>query len=150
MKITCIATGKQKGYLGEDTVLEYMSRLVHYMPVSWVYVHGSDIRKETQAILNAIPERAYVVALDERGKNLSSRELATVLEKRLNESTQDLVFIIGGAYGIGDAVQERANLVWSLSNLTFPHELVRSILVEAVYRACTIVKGEKYHHAYVS
>ena len=84
--------------------------------------------------------------LDERGKNLQSEELAKVLQKRNNDSTKQVIFLIGGAFGVSDEVIKRANFKWSLSNLVFPHQLVRLILAEQVYRACTINKNEKYHH----
>jgi 23S rRNA (pseudouridine1915-N3)-methyltransferase len=97
--------------------------------------------------LKALDERDSVVLLDEKGKELDSPGLASLLEKRLNESTQRLVFIIGGAYGVSEPVRTRANASVALSKLTFPHILVRLILAEQVYRAFTILKGEKYHHA---
>jgi 23S rRNA (pseudouridine1915-N3)-methyltransferase len=66
--------------------------------------------------------------------------------KRSNESVKNLVFLIGGAFGLDETILKRANYKWSLSNLTFPHQLVRLILSEQVYRACTILRNEKYHH----
>jgi 23S rRNA (pseudouridine1915-N3)-methyltransferase len=78
---------------------------------------------------------------------MDSVRLADFLQLRANESTRRLVFLIGGAYGIDAQVLRRANLVWSLSKLTFPHQLVRLILTEQLYRACTILRNEKYHHA---
>ena len=88
----------------------------------------------------------YLVALDERGKQFDSVQLSQFLQIRGNESTKKLVFLIGGAYGIDEAILKRANQKWSLSLLTFPHQLVRLILAEQVYRACTILRNEKYHH----
>jgi 23S rRNA (pseudouridine1915-N3)-methyltransferase len=76
----------------------------------------------------------------------STEDLSQFLEKQKNESTKRLVFLIGGAYGIADEVRARANYTWSLSKLTFPHMLVRLILVEQVYRAFSILEGSKYHH----
>jgi 23S rRNA (pseudouridine1915-N3)-methyltransferase len=89
----------------------------------------------------------YLVALDERGKQISSEGLAEFIMKRGNESVKNLVFLIGGAYGIDEAVMKRANYKWSLSQLVFPHQLVRLILAEQVYRACSINRNEKYHHS---
>lgn len=86
------------------------------------------------------------MALDERGKQLTSQGIARFLQSRANESTRNLVFLIGGAYGIDQRILSRANYTWSLSQLTFPHHLVRLILVEQIYRACSIVRNEKYHH----
>ena len=88
----------------------------------------------------------YLVALEERGKQLSSEGLAEFIQARANESTKKIIFLIGGAYGIDEQVLKRANFKWSLSQLVFPHQLVRLILSEQVYRACTILKNEKYHH----
>ena len=87
-----------------------------------------------------------MVALEERGKQLSSEGLAEFIQARANESTKKIIFLIGGAYGIDEQVLKRANFKWSLSQLVFPHQLVRLILSEQVYRACTILKNEKYHH----
>jgi 23S rRNA (pseudouridine1915-N3)-methyltransferase len=86
------------------------------------------------------------VALEERGKQINSVALADLLQARANESTRQLIFLIGGAYGLDEAILQRANYKWSLSTLVFPHQLVRLILSEQVYRACTILKNEKYHH----
>jgi len=88
----------------------------------------------------------YLVALEERGKQISSEGLASFIQARANESVRNLVFLIGGAYGLDEAVLKRAQFKWSLSELVFPHQLVRLILAEQVYRACTILKNEKYHH----
>jgi 23S rRNA (pseudouridine1915-N3)-methyltransferase len=86
------------------------------------------------------------VVLDERGKQMSSEGLSVFIQARANESTRQLIFLIGGAFGIDETVWQRANYKWSLSQLVFPHQLVRLILAEQVYRACTILKNEKYHH----
>ena len=103
-------------------------------------------KKEGTLILENLSREDYLVALDEGGKTFSSESLARFLQSRANESTRHIVFLIGGAYGIDKSVLERANLVMSLSSLTFPHQLVRLIIAEQVYRACTILKNEKYHH----
>ncbi len=88
----------------------------------------------------------YLVALDEKGEQLNSEGLAKLIQQRANESTRNLVFLIGGAYGLNEEVIKRANFKWSLSALVFPHQLVRLILAEQVYRACSINRNEKYHH----
>ena len=146
MKITIIAIGKSRGYLGEDVVLEYSGRLEHYTKVEWKFIPGTDLQKESVAIAKIIPENSYVVLLDEKGKQFSSVGLADFLQKRLNESTRDLVIIIGGAHGVSEEIKKKANFTWALSELVFPHELVRIILSETLYRSFTITKGEKYHH----
>lgn len=146
MKITIISPGKEKKYLGEEIVKEYSSRISHYSPIEWKFINTSSIEEEGEKIIKSIPNKAYVVILDEKGKNLNSIEFSDFLNKRLNESTKDLVFVIGGSYGIIKKIKDNANFIWSLSNLVFPHELVRSILSEQIYRGFSILKGIKYHH----
>ncbi|MEK7463683.1 MAG: 23S rRNA (pseudouridine(1915)-N(3))-methyltransferase RlmH [Patescibacteria group bacterium] len=146
MNITIISPGKSKGYLGEDVALEYASRISHYSPIEWKFIPVSDIKNEGEKILKAIPEKSYVVVLDEKGKQLTSLGFSDFLGKRLNESIKNLVFVIGGAYGISDPIKEKAQFSWSLSSLVFPHELVRSILAEQIYRGFSILRGERYHH----
>jgi len=102
-------------------------------------------KKEGEIILDWLKEE-YLVALDEHGKEMTSEQLAGFIQGRANESQKTIVFVIGGAFGLDDAVLERADYKWSLSKLTFPHQLVRLILAEQVYRACTIMRNEKYHH----
>ncbi|MFM9634934.1 23S rRNA (pseudouridine(1915)-N(3))-methyltransferase RlmH, partial [Streptomyces galilaeus] len=87
-----------------------------------------------------------LLLLDERGKLLSSPELAQLLQQKANESTKRLLILIGGAFGVDETVNKRANYTISLSKLVFPHMLVRLIIAEQVYRACTILRNEKYHH----
>lgn len=136
MNIIIISPGKAKGYVGEDIVLEYTSRIAHYSSIEWRFV------KE----IKNLPENSYIVILDEKGKQMSSTEFSDFLNKRLNESIKNLVFVIGDAYGIDEKIKEKAHFSWSLSHLVFPHELVRSILAEQIYRGFSILRGEKYHH----
>jgi 23S rRNA (pseudouridine1915-N3)-methyltransferase len=136
MNIIIISPGKSKGYMGEDIVLEYTSRIAHYSRIEWKFV------KE----IKELPENSYVVILDEKGKQMTSPIFSEFLNNRLNESVKNLVFVIGDAYGIDEKIKKQANFSWSLSNLVFPHELVRSILVEQIYRGFSILRGEKYHH----
>ena len=88
-----------------------------------------------------------MVALDEHGKEMRSEILAEFIQARANDSIKTLIFIIGGAFGLDEMVLKKANYKWSLSQLTFPHQLARLILAEQVYRACTILRNEKYHHS---
>jgi len=85
--------------------------------------------------------------LDERGKMLSSPDLAQMIQQRANESTKRLIILIGGAFGVHESIAKRAQFTWSLSKLVFPHMLVRLIIAEQVYRACSILRNEKYHHS---
>ncbi|MBE6592698.1 MAG: 23S rRNA (pseudouridine(1915)-N(3))-methyltransferase RlmH [Ruminococcaceae bacterium] len=104
----------------------------------------SALEKEGDKILSLIPARAYVVAMCVEGKQLSSPELADKLDE-ISARTSDICFIIGSSFGLSDTVKQRADLKLSVSKLTFPHQLMRVILLEAVYRAFNIQKGTKYH-----
>jgi 23S rRNA (pseudouridine1915-N3)-methyltransferase len=108
----------------------------------------SDIRarqEESRGILSRLNANDYVILLDERGKNINSNELSKILLFPL-ESSREVVVIIGGAYGVDETVHKRANFVWSLSLLVFPHQLVRLMLTEQLYRAQEIASGNPYHH----
>ena len=102
------------------------------------------LAKESEKILALIPARAYVVAMCVEGKQLTSPELAEKLEE-ISARTSDVCFIIGSSFGLSDTVKQRADLRLSVSKLTFPHQLMRVILLETVYRAFNIQKGTKYH-----
>jgi len=103
-------------------------------------------KREGEMILSWLKPQDFFVALDQSGKELSSEQLAEFIQARANESAKNLVFVIGGAFGLDAKILQKADYKWSLSKLTFPHQLVRLILVEQVYRACTIMRNEKYHH----
>ena len=107
-----------------------------------------DLKKaEGESILHLLQTGDFLVLLDENGKQMSSEKLAVFIQKKANESTRNIIFLVGGAYGLDERVKKRANLIWSLSILVFPHQLVRLIVAEQIYRACTIIKNEKYHHS---
>jgi 23S rRNA (pseudouridine1915-N3)-methyltransferase len=103
-------------------------------------------KKEGETILQWLRPEDFLVALDEKGRPFSSESLAGFIEQRATERTKNLVFLIGGAFGLDESLIRRSNRTWSLSSLTFPHQLVRLILAEQLYRACTIIRNEKYHH----
>ena len=134
----------------------FTKRISHYYPVEWAIIPMakntamlSDIdlkKKEGESILKLLQKEDWLVLLDEKGKQFSSEELAVFIQTRANESVKKLIFLIGGAYGVSEQLVKRANFKWSLSTLVFPHQLVRLILSEQVYRACTILRNEKYHH----
>jgi 23S rRNA (pseudouridine1915-N3)-methyltransferase len=157
MKIHCWSIGKSnEPYVAEGIEL-FTKRLKHYFPVEWTILpvpkqtamlSEADLKKKEAAmILEWLQPDDYLIALDERGKQTSSEELAAFIQQRANESRKRLIFLIGGAYGLDDVVLKRADFKWSLSKLVFPHQLVRLILAEQLYRACTILRGEKYHHS---
>lgn len=118
------------------------------MPKNAASLNEIDLKKkEGEIITGLLQKEDYLVLLDERGKQICSEELANFIQLRANESIKQIVFLIGGAYGVSEAVKQRANYQWSLSKLVFPHQLVRLILAEQVYRACSINRNEKYHHS---
>jgi 23S rRNA (pseudouridine1915-N3)-methyltransferase len=147
MKIVIISVGKEKDELTSDSIKHFEIRIMRYLPIEWVYiVHDVTKEKEGVKIMDHLKKEDYVVLLDEKGRDMKSEALAELIENRMVDSVKRMVFVIGGAYGVSKVIEERANYVWKLSSLVFPHMLVRVILVEQLYRAMTIIKGEKYHH----
>lgn len=146
MKITILSVGKDKDELTDDIVQHFETRILRYAPIEWMYVPHEGLAKEGVKITSLIKKDDYVVLLDERGKDMKSEHLAELIENRMLDSVRRMIFVIGGAYGVSEEVRTRANYVWKLSSLVFPHMLVRVLLVEQIYRAFTILKGEKYHH----
>lgn len=147
MKIVILSVGKEKDEITEDVIRHFQTRLLRYAPVEWIYIpHDATKEKEGEKILTHLKKEDYVVLLDEKGRDMKSEALAELVENRMVDSVRRMIFIIGGAYGASSAVEERANYTWKLSSLVFPHMLVRVILLEQLYRAMTIIKGEKYHH----
>jgi 23S rRNA (pseudouridine1915-N3)-methyltransferase len=156
MKISLWTVGKANDSYVKEGIEDFTKRISRYFPVEWAIIpvpknagmlSEVDLRKrEAEIILQWLRPDDFLVALDERGRQLSSESLAQFLQSRSNESIKNLVFLIGGAYGLDDGILKKAKFTWSLSNLTFPHQLVRLILSEQIYRACTILRNEKYHH----
>jgi 23S rRNA (pseudouridine1915-N3)-methyltransferase len=157
MKISLWSIGKAHEQYVKTGVETFTKRISHYYPVEWNIIptpknagmlSEMDLRKrEGETILEWLKKEDFLVALDERGKQLNSEDFATFIETRAQERTKQIIFLIGGAYGLDAAVLKRANFKWSLSDLVFPHQLVRLILAEQLYRACTIIRNEKYHHS---
>ena len=149
--ITIIAVGKRHEPWLVDGIARYEQRMIHAWQLQGKLLPASQRssdaarREESQQILRALSPQAYVVLLDERGTMLDSPALSRSLHQPMAQG-KSLVLIIGGAYGVTEAVMERANLVWSLSRLVFPHQLVRLILAEQLYRAQQIAAGHPYHH----
>lgn len=156
MKIKVIVVGKTiKGFIGQG-VEEYLNRLKHYLRVDLIVIPdvktGKSLpveqlmRKEEELILSEIANGSEVFLLDEQGREYTSVELASIVEEKMVAGTKELTLIIGGAYGVTKAVKSKANGVIALSKLTFSHQMVRVILLEQLYRAMTIIRGEPYHH----
>lgn len=155
MKIKIIALGKIKEKFLKDGIEEFLKRLVPYASVEMVELSPIEIKDEnlTEKILEAEGEKilshikplSYVITLEIQGKMLSSQEFAQKIETLTNEGTQEIVFVIGSSCGIAKTVSQRADFKLSMSKMTFLHQFARLILVEQIYRAFKIIKGETYH-----
>ena len=158
MKITLIAVGKIKERYFEDAIREYSKRLSRYCRLEIIQVADEKTpdgasealeeqikEKEGRRILDQIREGAYVIALAVEGKQLDSLELAARMERLAVEGKSQLVFLIGGSLGLSKEVMRRADFALSFSAMTFPHQLMRVILLEQIYRSFRIMRGEPYH-----
>ncbi len=150
--ITVIAIGKKHEDWVAAGIERYERRLKRPFDVKWILLPHSSLEgrsarlEESERIRSRLDDRAHVILLDERGTQSTSERMAERLE-HLFTASKDVVLIIGGAYGVDDELQARANEVWSLSKLVFPHQLVRLLLTEQLYRAQEISRGSGYHHA---
>lgn len=158
MKITVITVGKIKEKYLKDAIAEYSKRLSKYCKLEIVEVADEktpdnasetveeQIRdKEAERIMKYVKEDAYVITLEIAGKQLTSEELADKIEKLGVQGTSHIILIIGGSIGLGKAVLNRSDYALSFSKMTFPHQLMRVILLEQVYRSYRIISGEPYH-----
>ena len=155
MKTILILVGKTTDKHFQAGINDYAERISHYMPFDIVTIPelkntkslSEDQQKtmEGELILKQLQASDTLVLLDEHGKELRSIEMAKWLEQK-QQTARRLVFVIGGPYGFSEAVYKRANEQLSLSKLTFSHQMVRLVFTEQIYRACTIIKGEPYHH----
>lgn len=156
MKIVVIAVGKTSTDYISRGVDEFLKRANRYLSVELTVIPdikaSKALAEETQKqqegrnILASLLPGDIVTLLDERGKELTSREFSGMIERRMIQGTKRLVFVIGGPYGFSKEVYERADSKLSLSRMTFTHEMVRLFFVEQIYRAMTIMRGEPYHH----
>lgn len=156
MKIQFMSVGKPHEDYIEKGVNDFTARLQKYFPAQWIIIplvkNASSLpetelkKQEAKAIMQKLNSDDFLVLLDERGKQMSSEELAKFIQTKANTNTKNIVLLIGGAYGVDTEIMQRANYTWSLSKLVFPHMLVRLMLAEQLYRACTILRNEKYHH----
>lgn len=158
MNITIIGVGKIKEKFIQEGIKEYSKRLSKYCKLKIIEV--SDERapeklsekeieiikeKEGKRILSKISNNSYIISLDIKGKNLSSEELSKKIEDITLGGTNDIIFIIGGSLGLSEEILNKSNLKLSFSKMTFPHQLMRMILLEQIYRGFRIMKGEPYH-----
>lgn len=152
--LLCVGRTREKDL--SSAIERYAARIPHYMPFTLECL--PDIKTgpsmtperqkemEGQKILSMLQPGDYLLLLDERGKEYTSREFAAFIQSKSHSVSGRLVLVIGGPYGFSPAVYDRANGMLGLSRMTFPHELVRLFIVEQLYRAMTILRGEPYHH----
>lgn len=156
MKISIYFIGKTQGNVYPGLINEYVQRLSHYIPIQVEEIPdlkntkslSEDQQKEKEAdqVLERLQGGDVLVLLDERGKEMTSREFSQWMEQKLQTVPKRLVLLIGGPYGFSQRIYDAAQGKISLSKMTFSHQMVRLFLVEQVYRAFTIIKGEPYHH----
>lgn len=156
MKITLLTVGKTDVRWVREGLDLYVSRLRHYVPFALTEIpelknvsaltQDQIKEREGELILAALRPADEVILLDERGRQYRSVEFARFLEDRMTRGGRDLVFVVGGAYGFSQNVYDRAGGRISLSDMTFSHQMVRTIFAEQLYRAFTILRGEPYHH----
>lgn len=156
MKIELAVIGKTSiGYLKQG-IDEYIKRLKHYVPFEIKYINdikntkniSEDQQKRTEGakILSLLDKSDFVVLLDEHGKEYTSMQYSSYIQKRMLSGSKKVVFVIGGPYGFSQEVYDRANDKISFSKMTFNHEMIRLIFTEQLYRAYTIINHEPYHH----
>lgn len=154
MKVEILFLGKTKDKFITDGIDEYTRRLEHYCPLS-VKVLKSKLNKqasddqtkslEADLLLSNVEKGSYIVALDSRGKQLSSEGLSRLISKWEHQGRKVVSFLIGGPVGLSPKVIEQADMVLSFSQMTFTHDMIRMLLLEQLYRSYTIKRGEKYH-----
>ncbi|MEN9684685.1 MAG: hypothetical protein RLZZ28_471 [Bacteroidota bacterium] len=157
MKLQFWSVGKPHDDYVKTGIEAFTKRIQNYFSCEWKIIappkqaaglSAKELKKaEAVSLLSLLQQDDYLLLLDEKGKQLSSPELAQWMQQRANESSKRVILLIGGAFGVDESISKRANDTWSLSKLVFPHMLVRLILAEQVYRACTILRNEKYHHS---
>lgn len=152
-KITLLTVGRARHKAFKLLEEEYATRLKHYTDFQIITVSDSpqkniEIRKEEEAqfLDKKIPSGALIILLDEKGKHITTKELSLQIQKWDNQAVKNIIFIIGGAFGVSEFIKQKAATIMTLSALTLPHEMARVLTIEQLYRAYTIIRGEKYHH----
>lgn len=156
MNVEIWSLGKENDAFIEAGVAYYFQKTRPYNPVSLVVLQTpkkaatTDVERtklqEEELILKRLGPGHYLVLLDERGKMLNSIQWSQQFQQCMNQGVKTLVLLIGGAFGVTENVKKRANQCWSLSNLVFPHQMVRLIVAEQVYRSFSILNNSPYHH----
>ncbi len=155
MRLSILGVGAYKSdYLSEGES-EFVKRLKRYCQIKVQWVNSRKVSGKRSAseilslegkhLLERIPEKSIVVALDQQGEMLSSEDFSRKIGDWQNQSVKEVIFVIGGSLGLDKSVLKKANLILSFSKMTFTHEMIRLLLFEQLYRAFTLLKGEKYH-----
>ncbi|MFH1873748.1 MAG: 23S rRNA (pseudouridine(1915)-N(3))-methyltransferase RlmH [Pseudomonadota bacterium] len=139
LKLRVVAVGKIKSGSIRELVNDYAGRIAHYLPIECIAV------KDEQSTLKALGPDDILIACDANGEQKTSEQFASLLEAYQKRNIKNLIFFIGGPEGIDSKLKQKADKLLALSKMTFPHELAQAILLEQIYRACTILRGEKYH-----
>lgn len=146
-QIRIITIGRKSSVPVKQLTDEYEKRLSRSFKINWLIIDNDRTKQlEGAKILDKLDSQDYVILLDETGEMFSTEQIAAKF-KSIVDINKTLVFIIGGAYGVSDAVKQRADLTWSFSKQVFPHQLMRIMLLEQLYRINSINSGSKYHHA---
>lgn len=156
MNIKIILIGKTDDKRLTELTEEYLKRISRYIQIDWIVIDDLKNRKnlsiaeqkkqESELIVKKIVGYDYIVLLDEHGKTLNSKQFADFLDKKMLSGSKNVVFIIGGPYGFGDKIYQKADFQLSLSAMTFSHQIIRVLFTEQLYRAFTILNHEPYHH----
>lgn len=156
MKIILMAIGKTTTKYIQEGIELYKKRLTHYIPFELKLLPDVKATKaltmerqkelEEEIFMSSINSGDFVVLLDERGKEMTSRDFSEYINKKMSAVPKNLIFVIGGPYGFSQGMYDRAQEKLSLSKMTFSHEMIRLFFIEQVYRAMTILRGEPYHH----
>lgn len=156
MKVVFVVIGKTDASYFTAAIEEYKNRLVHYIPFEMTVIpdiknvknlsEAQQKEREGELILKALQPGDCLVLLDEHGKEFSSVQFASYIEKKTHVVARRLVFVVGGPYGFSQSVYQAAAEKISLSKMTFSHQMIRMIFLEQLYRAMTILRGEPYHH----
>lgn len=155
MLIKIITVGKTRKQPWQSAEQEFIKRIRHYSRLkeetvkdaSFTSLRNADLvqKREAENILATVSSRDFLIVLDKSGDQRSSRKFADLIQKKMDGGVKNLTFVIGGPFGLSDEVLHKANVVLSLSKMTFLHEMAKVLLLEQIYRAFTILNGEKYH-----
>ena len=157
MNIEIWSIGKDNESFIDEGILHYFHKTKPWVPIELVLLQipkksaTTDVARtklqEEEMLLKKLQPHHYLILLDERGKMLTSPQWAQQFQKCMNQGVKTIVILIGGAFGVTDVIRKKANQCWSLSNLVFPHQMVRLVTAEQVYRAFSILNNSPYHHS---